>query len=76
MNENLTKGLVVGYFAATSFVAGYFVNKALEKKADDLVCETDSMAKAFIIGAGHMAVSIVAGLYVGGMCVSMVNSNK
>lgn len=53
----------IAYKLLAGVSAGYFVMKATEKKADDLL-DDGGIANAFVIGAGQAAISLATGALV------------
>lgn len=61
--KNAVNAVVIGYKLLAGVSAGYFVMKATEKKADDLV-DDGGMVNAFVVGAGQAAISLATGALV------------
>lgn len=55
----ILKGLTIGMKVAAGISAGYFVLKATDKKANELV-EEGNMLNAALIGAGQGALAVTA----------------
>ena len=53
----------IAYKLLAGVSAGYFVMKATEEKADDLL-DDGGMVNAFVIGAGQAAISLATGALV------------
>ena len=53
----------IAYKLLASVSAGYFVMKATEEKADDLL-DDGGMVNAFVVGAGRAAISLATGALV------------
>lgn len=60
-NENLLNGASLACSIFTGISAGYYVYKATNEKADELVCN-GGVVNAFFIGAGQMALAVGAGV--------------
>ena len=55
--------IIIGYKLLAGVSAGYFVMKATEEKADDLL-DDGGMVNVFVIGAGQAAISLATGALV------------
>ena len=60
-NENLVNGAGLVGSIFTGFSAGYYVYKATNEKANELV-RNGGVVNAFFIGAGQTALAVGAGL--------------
>ena len=58
--KKTVKVIVIGYKLLAGIAAGYFVLKATDKKADELV-DDGGMVNAAVIGVGQGALAVVAG---------------
>ena len=60
--DKFERGFELVYFGFVAVSAGYVAYKLMEEKTDDLAYRSDSMLNAFLMGAGHLAISTTVGL--------------
>ena len=60
METKALSAVRIGIKLIAGISAGYFVHKAIDKKANEML-EDGGMVNAFVVGAGQSALSITAG---------------